>query len=252
MATKTQTYGFTIVEVVLFLAISGALAIGIIGSAMVGINMQRYSDSVTSFKAEVQTQFSRTYSVSNPRSDSDSSCEIDSDESTELGTTECLILGRILTVDIDGQVTAANLISTQKEDVINSSDTDEQQLASLEPAIDTVGLETSSMAWDTRITNGSNIGPVSLVILRAPSTGNVHSYVRHGVAYEAVPSEPINRFERFVEDLQSGNITSSDPQYMCVDESGYVTSGMRAVVLQPFASGPANVDTSSVEAGDCS
>ena len=49
MRRKTEKKGFTILEVMLFLAITGLMLIGVIGGTYSAIASQRYTDSVRSF-----------------------------------------------------------------------------------------------------------------------------------------------------------------------------------------------------------
>ncbi|MEP6710564.1 MAG: prepilin-type N-terminal cleavage/methylation domain-containing protein, partial [Candidatus Saccharibacteria bacterium] len=52
--------GFTIIEVMLFLAISGALAVGILIGSNVAITSQRYRDSLNSLQSLLQQQYNQT------------------------------------------------------------------------------------------------------------------------------------------------------------------------------------------------
>src|SRR4029450_12347478 len=66
MGTKTQS-GFTLIEVMLFLAVTGLLAMGILAGSGAAINQQRYRDSVNSLKSDIQQQYSEVTSVINSR-----------------------------------------------------------------------------------------------------------------------------------------------------------------------------------------
>ena len=60
--------GFTIIETMLFFGITGALLLGILGTASVGVNTQRYSDAVNTFTSIVQQEFTNVTNVVNDRS----------------------------------------------------------------------------------------------------------------------------------------------------------------------------------------
>jgi prepilin-type N-terminal cleavage/methylation domain-containing protein len=66
--------GFTIIEVVLVLAVSGFLLMIVLGSASVGVNTQRYRDSVNTLAAIVQQEFTNTTNPMNTKS-VDEMCE---------------------------------------------------------------------------------------------------------------------------------------------------------------------------------
>ena len=58
-------HGFTIVEVSLFLALSGFLMVGLILGANISIARQRYNDSVNSFADFIRGAYADTLNVAN-------------------------------------------------------------------------------------------------------------------------------------------------------------------------------------------
>ena len=50
--------GFTIIETMLVLSVTGLLSVGIMVGWSVNINRQRYDDSVNTFKSDIQQIFS--------------------------------------------------------------------------------------------------------------------------------------------------------------------------------------------------
>ena len=67
---RYNSSGFTLIEVILFLAVSGAV---IIGAFVVGnnINEQRYKDSVMTFESSLQNLYSDATNISNVRNSYD-------------------------------------------------------------------------------------------------------------------------------------------------------------------------------------
>ena len=55
--SKQFINGFTIIEISLFLGLSGFLAVGLMAGWSNSINRQRYNDMVSTFKSEVQQVF---------------------------------------------------------------------------------------------------------------------------------------------------------------------------------------------------
>lgn len=62
---KQSKLGFTLIEVVLFIALSGALFAGIITSTSISINKQRYNDSVQGFAEFLRSIYSEAANVQN-------------------------------------------------------------------------------------------------------------------------------------------------------------------------------------------
>lgn len=92
-----QHRGFTIIEVVLFLAISSGLAIFLLVGTSAAIQRQQYRDSVQSFAGFLRGQHDRVVSVQNERA-ADQSCPISgSDGGTSArGQSNCIVIGRYI------------------------------------------------------------------------------------------------------------------------------------------------------------
>ena len=69
MKTRNRS-GFTIMEVSLFLALSGFLMVGLIASANMSVNRQRYSDSVNSVSDFLRGIYTDVLNVSNDKTPS--------------------------------------------------------------------------------------------------------------------------------------------------------------------------------------
>lgn len=108
--------GFTVVEVVLVLAISMFLFVGIIGGTSINITRQRYNDAVNDFAEFLRRQYSEVISVENPRStdiNKDSPCTVTSKQAigndpdpkvtkVETGRSNCLVYGKLITFNEGG------------------------------------------------------------------------------------------------------------------------------------------------------
>ena len=86
--------GFTIIEVMLFLAISGVMAIGLMAGMGAAISSQQYRDSVQSYADYLRGQYSKVVAVENegPR-DSGAVCPL-TGSVTDRGRSNCVIVGR--------------------------------------------------------------------------------------------------------------------------------------------------------------
>src|SRR5438105_2995852 len=117
--------GFTIIEVMLFLAVSAGLSAAIFGTSMLNINQQRYIDAVKSSKALLQEQYINTIRVQNPN-DTNSEC-LDASGNTQTSTTGandyCLVVGKLISVSGGSSIVIRNIVG-QPTDEDYSSNTD--------------------------------------------------------------------------------------------------------------------------------
>ncbi len=88
--------GFTIIETMLFLAVSGALAVGLMAGMGAAIGAQQYRDSVQSYADFLRTQHSQVITVVNNRSSEDQ-CSLSAPESQPRGRSSCVVVGRYIT-----------------------------------------------------------------------------------------------------------------------------------------------------------
>jgi|GEM_PF-158629 len=188
--------GFTIIEVMMFLAITGLLVATMLVGSGLAINNQRYIDGINSFKAFFQDEFSQVANVQNDRNNTwqcDSS-GIDQvnpsipDSGQVRGQSDCVILGRLLTVN-DGDVTTGDIIGYQTSTVANGTDVSNlKNNWSLD--IDQSSIEKSTLQWGTKLTwpttwgnastlqNCSTSGSrgLTMMIIRSPDSGTVYSF----------------------------------------------------------------------------
>lgn len=105
---RTKDSGFTIIETMLFLSITGLMMAGFMFGSSRSINSQRYKDSVNSFQAIIQQQYS---DVSNTINNRGNTWECSSDgiltgvlAGDGKGQSNCVILGKLIrTVGPDGK-----------------------------------------------------------------------------------------------------------------------------------------------------
>lgn len=86
--------GFTVIEVVLFIAISTLLSVLLIVGTSVSIQRQQYKDAVQSYANFLQGEYEKVVSVQNDRPAGP--CPITGGASTERGRSDCIIIGRYL------------------------------------------------------------------------------------------------------------------------------------------------------------
>jgi len=229
---KTEN-GFTIIEVMLFLAVTGMLAATILVGSGVAIGQQRYRDSVNSLKSLIQEQYSQTTNVTNDRSTTwtcDSStnvAETPIGAGQPRGTSDCVLLGRLIVIDDSGtKVTTSNVVGYRTSEVPTAvSDVLELQ-TNYVLGVSPIDQDTSEVAWGAQVVKPKTTTPmpVSVLIVRSPLSGSVFTFTVDGV--KTNPNELIT----------SANLTQTKDLCVNADVGSFV--GRRLDVrISPFASG---------------
>jgi type II secretory pathway pseudopilin PulG len=238
MGISKHSAGFTIIEVVLFLAVSGALAAGVFATSTVGINNQRYQDAVNSFTALIQGEFINTTRVVNAR-EGQAPCPLDSTVG-QRGTTDCVVMGRLMSVNASGQVTLSNLIGKSNG---TSPTLDTQVIKSFTPKIDTNSQQTSTLSWGTTPSRGNTPRPVSIAIFRSPLTGNVLAFVQDNT--EISTDGQLTNF------VNSSAFRNDETHVICIASSGWTVAQSQVVLIAPYAAGPSSVEQRLEQGAEC-
>ncbi len=169
--------GFTLIEVMLFLAISGLLLVGVLGGTYSAIGIQRYNDSLRSF-AEFLRQ---TYG------------EVISPESLGAGNSNHdAVYGKLLVFGLEGNRVPNTIYSATivgNVDIPHNQSGFMSELKSVEARLFCGNTEQSSTLssyiplWESRILKASdsklnqNSAPFvgSIIIARSPTSGTVHT-----------------------------------------------------------------------------
>ena len=169
--------GFTIIETMLFLGITGLMIVGILAGTGVSINIQRYRDSVSSLQATLQQQFSDVMNVSNS-SDGNLACYGDGSTKAR-GQSNCVLLGRFITTTNDSKtLLIKNVIGfTDDNAVVASNDMDALKQYNIK--ISPISNDSYNIPWDAAIVHqGSNVSmPFSMLIIHSPFSGVVRTFV---------------------------------------------------------------------------
>ncbi|MES2631121.1 MAG: hypothetical protein V4611_04125 [Patescibacteria group bacterium] len=248
--------GFTIIETMLFLAISGLLIVALIAGTGASLNIQRYRDATESFKSVLQQQYADIISVQNDR-DNTWSCGgtaiPDSDAVTpqDRGQSDCMLIGKYVRVDSNeisiyriigyGSSSAggADDIAALKSDyLLNVSGVDE-------PEVDESELEWGTkIAWPA-ITETGAVHPAAgtprtlgVLVLRSPSSGQIYTFTSNDIpAKDAIGSLT------FANMIVAGNaVPGQGAQLICIDSDGLYDGGDRAIYLSGYASGTSAVE----------
>ena len=238
MGTRQQ-HGFTIIEISLFVAISGLLALGLLTGWSVAINGQRYKDSVDSLYAYIQQQYSLVYSVENGRT-SELGCNsagVDENGNIPRGQSDCVLLGRYLRLTNGNRFESFAVIGNETTDM-------EGELSEYQPKVveQQIGLSQSEFVvpWGAYLTEQGSASAlnIGIAIIRSPSTGTVYSYI--------TDNGNTQNLSDVVADI------NQTEQYLCVrPDTGTVSvsGGLQAIYLPQFSASLNSVETIAEDSG---
>lgn len=236
MGIKKES-GFTVIETMLFLAVSGMLVTVILVGSGVAIGQQRYRDSVNSLKSHLQQQYSETVNVTNDRgsnwtcNDGAAVSEVEGVGGVPRGTSNCVILGRFVTIDATGtKLSAANVIGMRQP----GADEQASDLAELKEnytlRVSPVTPETTEVSWGAQVVKPKTATPMpfSLLIVRSPLSGSVVTFAAEGVQSD------LNAM------ITTANMQQKD---MCVNaEAGSFVGGRMAVRVAAYATNQGGIE----------
>ncbi|MDR0397721.1 MAG: type II secretion system GspH family protein [Candidatus Nomurabacteria bacterium] len=206
---------FTIIEIMLVLAIVGLLFVGLISSAQSTIRKQRYNDSVQTFENILQEQYDLVSNVQNSRGQTERIvcsktttsvnpvAKENNKDAYAPGMSDCLVYGRLIEFSDMKQggkreIKVSNVIGLDPGEIESSADQGEvsilkNALVSKEKIGSTERSEIFLMQWSSWLRNpraGSATPAVvsgGLLILRSPASGTIWTYrysddIKSGVA----------------------------------------------------------------------
>ncbi|HEY8992652.1 MAG TPA: type II secretion system protein [Candidatus Microsaccharimonas sp.] len=257
MGTHSQqvTQGFTIVETMLVLAITGVLIAGLLVGLGSSISNQRYLDAVSSFKTVLQDQYSQINNVTNDRDagwtcNSSATPVVTQNGGTAPGQSDCVLLGRYLGI-VGDKITMATVVGYPHSDTSSSG-----TIASIKTDY-TLGISTSSieqvnLEWGAQIawpTSGggarSPTTPRSLAILMIRSPENGTSYTFTGDTVNQIDSvSSAVLLAMMAPDLNATN-PGQGARTVCLDPAGFNVPEKLAVYIGAGASGPGSIEVRS-------
>jgi type II secretory pathway pseudopilin PulG len=195
--------GFTIIETMLFLGISGLLAMGIFIGIGSSVNNQRYRDSVISLQSILQQQYSEVANVRNQSSSND--CVGTTNKNR--GQSDCVVLGKYITSSPDGKsLTIYSVIGMIPS--VEPSLNDIVAIGAYNIRVSDFNKETYNIEYASSINkkNGSGIGmTLSMLIVRSPLSGVIRTFVADTVL-------PVDKI------VESGALEKDAT--LCVDSNG--------------------------------
>lgn len=190
MGAKTQT-GFTIIEVMLFLAITGMLAAAVLVGSGVAIGQQRYRDSVGSLQLYIQQQYNKVANVTNDRDKAwtcDSNGTVTQVENASAGeargTSDCVVIGRVVTIDGSGvNLTSSVVVGYRNPSAITQSSDIAEIATNYELGTAAIDQDDQQVSWGAEVVRPQTNTPMPLTILivRSPLSGAMLTFTREGV-----------------------------------------------------------------------
>ena len=240
--------GFTVIELMLFLGVTGALFAALMFGVNASVNQQRYRESVVSLGALLQGQYSE---VSNTRNDSnnDWSCttsgSVEQDGSAALfrGTSPCVLLGKAIEIKNGSQISIRRVVgckpSTDSGSSASCSSTGAQGAEGMND-LDTLKLynpkktefdrRDESPEWDSSLrdtTEKHDALTASFLILRSPSSGLLRVFTTN----TELPSD--------LKTIITGD-ASKTKLPMCVFGDSIIAA-KQSITIDPAISGPDGV-----------
>lgn len=236
--------GFTIIEVMLFLAVSGALAVGILGASTVGINTQRYRDALNSLQSTLQQQYNQVSHVVNTRDGSEacssSGVEVEPATREPRGTSQCLVMGRYVSLETSGAMRSSNIIGVRNSTPLATNDIEE--LAQYSFSLDSSSTESSSVPWGAQVSfkdaDNEDIATeaMAMMILRSPLTGVARTFI--------TPSQPGV--------IPDGFITAETAQEvhkLCIESASFALGSRLGILIRERAASSNAIELLTEDSG---
>lgn len=222
--------GFTIIESMLFLAISGLMIVGVIAGAGVSINVNRYKDATTSLDAYLQGQYDKTINVQNDRANQ-LGCAggtITENGNQARGTSTCMVIGRLVSVTNSGTTLESQPVYAASDGSTANDDLTALTNSALFLSNSAEAPESYTLDWGTKLVEPKTNTPLEttkLLIVRSPSSGTIRTFIADGLTKPA----------DFLKDQYRQDAL------FCVDQSGLTTIPRRGSLIVKDATNSSGV-----------
>lgn len=243
--------GFTIIETMLFLAVTGLLIMGVLIGTGTSLANQRYKDAVETFKTRLQTQYSELGSIKNDRPDT-LKCGSDATPvsgSEYRGQSDCLIVGRYMTINSTA-VSIYTVLASKKGAVVAQPNDIATMNANYTYNV-APDVENYTMDWGTQIAwpvsgggaqNPTTPRKIGILFIRSPESGRVYTFTDNNI-----PSAPsaINS-GTFTNMIIAGDVQPGQAgRTICVQSGGLIYGGDEAVFIQTEAASASAIEVRS-------
>lgn len=249
MGTRASS-GFTIIETLLFLGVTGLLVLGALIGVGTNVNIQRYRDSAETFKNVIQAQYSSVTNVQNGR-DNNWSCTNAAGATSDVngvdrGQTLCLVVGKYVRIQ-GGNIKSYTVLARDRFAAPAATN----DITALQTRyilnISKNEVDERTMEWNTEIA-WPKTGPmakasatprsIALLFIRSPESGQVFTFTSNTVPSDAdiQALQPTVSPAFLTSMIVAGNQTPGQgEQVICVESSGLFDLGQMGLYIAPFA-----------------
>lgn len=175
----TKTGGFTVIEIMLFLGISGLLLIGVFIGTSTMISSARFADTMKGVESYIQRQFDEVVNGVNPRQATETCTGSGSERP---GTGSCLLLGKVIAFTPNKEaVWSQYVVGTEPPTLPGTSVGTSQALSQYNLRVVATNADSYELPWGGYFKAGkrdSDGGAVNAIAyLRSPTSSHVETYV---------------------------------------------------------------------------
>ncbi|MEI6053929.1 MAG: hypothetical protein WCQ49_00995 [Candidatus Saccharibacteria bacterium] len=242
--------GFTIIETMLFLGITGVLIASILVGTGTSINVQRYRDSVSSLQSLLQQQYSDVANVVNDHGNGyvcDSADVVSRAANPDLfipvGQSECVLMGRYIhTVGADGNIlNIVDIVGYPVSDSLPTSN-DVDAINSYKLGIYPNQQLEQTLSWGVSLAKPgtSDIQDFSILIIRSPASGVIKTFIDPNVSKGYLDIQGLVTQEALGQSVK-----------MCVNSNGLIGGVRTAVVINAYSTSASGVETLGDASSGC-
>lgn len=243
--------GFTIIETMLVLAITGALVAAMFVGIGSSISIQRYRDAVTTFKDTLQQQYSALANVSNDRPNTwscNNAAQTIEESGEARGQSDCVLLGRLVTVDA-GEIGIYTVLGNQRSTASAGNDIDKLRSDYL-LNVSSVVSETNALEWGTEIawprTGGGAQTPttpraLSILFIRSPDSGQLYTFTNNVAPENPTPANLQSML------VEGAGVPGQGERTICIEPTDLVPGERMAIVISQFAVGSGAIEVMTNE-----
>ncbi|HEY8886423.1 MAG TPA: type II secretion system protein [Candidatus Microsaccharimonas sp.] len=248
---KDSRRGFTIIETMLVLAVTGVLIATLLVGIGASINTQRYKDSVVSLKSLLQSQYSMASDVSNARSKnwtcSSSATPVPNAIGTAVGQSDCVLLGRYISI-VGGDVSSAAIVGYENSTASAPNDVAEIN-NNYTLGVSTDSIDSSTLEWGSAIawpaSGAGSKSPttprsIAILVIRSPSSGTSYTFTSDTV-YDITTITSAALKTMMV--VNTGAVPGQQQRTLCVDPNGVTVPEKIAVYIGQAASDSSAIET---------
>lgn len=228
--------GFTVIEVLLFLAITGLMFATMIVSVTTALNNQRYNDSVRSLQSKVQEQYAALLSIENDGTEDRCSGAV-------RGRGDCFIVGRLMTFGGDSSVAIRQLAVRYGSEIPLASDEITVLAGEGMQYIDLGAVDDYSLEWGSEVKKpeGNRTqaarpnDSLSILLVRSPFSGSIYTFSGNAITSSSPSNENIKSL------INNENYNKNTA--LCVSYWGIGGGDDRYVYIKKNASAASYIET---------